>query len=298
MLQKRVAVVDAFSSDPLVGNPAGVVPDGEELTRAQCKAIARELHVSETVFVTGCDDEKRRVRYYSGSTEVDVCGHATVGLFKWLVSEGEVGAGEYELSTKVGDLSVVVDADEVVWMEYPDTSVSSIDIDTTTVSDAIGVEVSTIEKVELPIGLAVGGLSYVVVPIDLFSSLINAEVNLGKIEELTEAHGADGLYAFTFDTLGPESALHARMWAPSIGVQEDPVTGTASAAVAAYLERYNALDPDQTSLVFEQGHAIDRPGTVRVQTDDVIQVGGEGVVSLTGTMAVPPIDDDDELIEA
>lgn len=298
MLQKRVAVVDAFTCDPLVGNPAGVVPDGEDLTRAQCEAIARELNVSETVFVTGRDNMKRRVRYYSGSTEVGVCGNATVGLFEWLVSEGEVGEGEYELATNAGELSVVVDKDEMVWMECPATSVSSVDVDTTEVSDAIGVEVSSIEKVELPIGLAVGGLAYLVVPIDLFSSLINAEVDLEKIGELTEEFGADGLYAFTFDTLGPNSTLHARMWAPSIGVREDPVTGTGSGAVAAYLERHNALDPDQTDLVFEQGHAIDRPGTVHVQTDNVIQVGGEGVVSLTGTMGVPPLDDDDDLIEA
>lgn len=293
-----MAIVDAFASDPLVGNSAGVVPEAEDLTGAQCQAIARELGVSETVFVTGQDDGKRRVRYYSGSTEVDVCGHATVGLFTWLISEGEITAGEYELSTSTGEVSIVVDENKVVWMAYPDTRVSSDSVDAAAVSEAIGIEVSAIEKVELPLAVSVGGLAYLMVPVDLFSSLINAELDIDSVEELTEECGAVGIYAFTFDTLQPESTLHARMWAPSIGVREDPVTGTASAAVTAYLGRYNALDSEQTELVFEQGHAVGRPGTVHVRTDNGITVGGGGIVSLTGTMTVPPLDDDDDLIEA
>ncbi len=298
MLKKQVAIVDAFARDPLVGNQAGVVPEAGDLTAAQCQAIAQELQVNETVFITGQENEKRRVRYYSGSTEVDVCGHATVGLFEWLNSEGVINAGEYVLTTNTGELSVTVDGGGVVWMEYPDTSVTTVDIDTNRVSEVIGIDADSIEKVDLPIALSLGGLAYIVVPVDLFSSLINAEMDFEKITELTEKHDAVGIYAFTFDTLGPESTLHARMWAPSIGIHEDPVTGTASAAVAAYLERFTALDPDNTELLFEQGHSIDRPGTVHVQTTDGIVVGGEAVVSLTGTMAVPPLEDDDEVIEA
>jgi len=123
---------------------------------------------------------------------------------------------------------------------------------------------------------------------------------MAAIEAITEAHDVAGVYAFTFDALDAESTLHGRAFAPAIGVPEDPVTGTASGAVGAYLREVGAFDGDfPDELRFEQGHFLDRPGHVRVRVaGDVVRVGGEAVVSMDGELRVPADDDSGEIIEA
>ena len=103
---------------------------------------------------------------------------------------------------------------------------------------------------------------------------------------------------FTFDTLEGESTLHGRAWVPGAGIDEDPVTGTASGATGAYLEHFDAFDDDTPEeMVFEQGHFVDRPGTVRVRAADggAPTVGGTAVETLDGDLAVPEADEDDIL---
>jgi len=95
------------------------------------------------------------------------------------------------------------------------------------------------------------------------------------------------------------------MFAPGVGVPEDPVTGTASGAVGAYLTRYGALEGEgqdgadatesATELRLEQGHYLDRPGTVRVRVDGEVSVGGRGVTVLDGRLMVPAAEDEDIL---
>lgn len=298
MDRTRVAVVDAFAREPLTGNAAGIVPEAGSLAPEQCQAIAREVNASETVFVMNTSGETRRVRYYSPSAEVDICGHGTIALYAYLFSEGEITPGEYVTDTNAGELPIVVSDDGMIWIEYPTRSVSSNSVSTQEVSDAVGIEETALEKVDLPVTTATAGLEYLIVPVDLFASLINADPDFGQITNLAEKYGVVGIYAFTFDTLGPDSTLHGRMWAPSIGVSEDPVTGTASAAVISYLTHHNALDPDWSELVLEQGHSVNRPGFVHVRNNDGLSVGGTGIRSLSGTITIPSVDDEDDLIEA
>jgi len=146
--------------------------------------------------------------------------------------------------------------------------------------------------------LANAGLPFLIAPITYLSDVGNAEPDMAAIEDLTDAVDAAGVYLFSFDALEPESTLHGRMFAPGAGVPEDPVTGTASGAVCAYLDRFGAFDDDlPDELRLEQGHYVDRPGLVRVRLDDAVRVGGRGVTVLDGSIVVPE-DADDEILEA
>jgi len=82
MPTRRIALVDAFSTEPLAGNAAGVVPDADGLTDQQCQAVARELSVSETAFVFESEEADRRVRFFTPTQEVDLCGHATLARMR------------------------------------------------------------------------------------------------------------------------------------------------------------------------------------------------------------------------
>ncbi|NKE34477.1 PhzF family phenazine biosynthesis protein [Natronococcus sp. JC468] len=293
----RVLQVDAFTDEPLTGNPAGVVPDADGLSDDQMQAIARELALSETAFLRSSDEADRRIRYFTPSQEVDLCGHATIGSYAHLREEG-LERGTTTLETNVGVLEIEVEADGTVWMTQNEPTIREVDVGYDRVADALGVEAAALEGAsdDIPLAVASTGLPFLIVPITYLSDLGAAEPDANAIQELTAELEAAGIYLFTFDALERESTLHGRMFAPGLGVPEDPVTGTASGAVGAYLDRFGAFDDDlPEELRLEQGHYVDRPGTVSVRVSDRVRVGGRGVTALDGRIAVPDAEDDEIL---
>lgn len=300
METRRALLVDAFADEPLSGNPAGVVPDAAGLTEDQMRAVASELGASETAFVRpGDEGEGRGVRYFTPEEEVDLCGHATVATYAALFERGEVDAGTHTAQTAAGDLAVDVGEDGQVWMEQAAAEVESVDVDHADAADALGIDVAALRDVgaDLPLARASTGFPVLLVPVNYFEHLRDASPDQGAIADLCERADARGLYAFTFDALDRESTLHARAFAPLAGVPEDPVTGTGAGACGAYVRRHGALDGEFDEIVVEQGHLLDRPGTVRVETDGHdVRVGGRAVTAMDGQLTVPDEDDDDIVV--
>lgn len=321
-------MVDAFTDEPLAGNAAGVVPDATGLSETQMQAVARELAVSETAFLTPADDADRRVRYFTPTTEVDLCGHATVAAHAYLHETERLDSGTHTLATNVGTLSIEVREDGTVWMTQNPPTVYEVDADYEAIAAALGCETAALTGVgdALPVAYASTGLPFLVVPVDFLDALGGLDPDFPAVERLAEAHDAAGVYAFTFDTLSAESTLHGRCLVPGAGVPEDPVTGTASGACGAYLDHFGAFREDGSDrvpgecaglgesstatdvsttvgtpeeMVFEQGHYLDRPGRVRVRASgsEAPTVGGTAVTSFEGQIRVPD-EDDDEIIEA
>jgi PhzF family phenazine biosynthesis protein len=298
----RALLVDAFATEPLSGTAAGVVPDATGLDAARMQAVARELGAAETAFVLPADDADRRLRFFTPSGEVDRCDNATVAAHAHLHEAGVVGAGTHTVETAVGVLDVDVE-DDVVWLQQDTPDVREVDVDYERVGSALGVDPAALRDVgaDLPAAVASTGRPYLCVPVNFLEHLGGADPDLGLVEALADEYDAAGVYAFTFDALDADSTLHARCFAPGGGADEDPVTGTASGACAAYLRRAGAFDeagddaPDE--LRIEQGHFADRPGRVHVRFDGGVRVGGRAVTSLDGRLAVPAADDDG-IIEA
>ena len=299
METRRVLLVDAFADEPMAGNPAGVVPDADGLAEDQMQAIARELSVSETAFVLSSGMADRRIRYFTPTTEVDLCGHATIGTHTALHTDAELDPGTHSLETNVGVLDIEIEADGTVWMTQDDPSVREVDPGYDRVADALGVATEALADVgkELPLAVASTGFPFLLVPATYLSAVGDADPDDRAVADLCEEVGAEGLYLFTFDALDPESTLHGRAFVPLAGIPEDPVTGTASGAVAGYLRRYRAFEGLPEELRLEQGHFLDRPGLVRVRAREEIRVGGSAVVSLEGTVRVPDAEED-EILEA
>ncbi|WP_435179983.1 PhzF family phenazine biosynthesis protein [Halorussus sp. AFM4] len=293
---RRALLVDAFTDDPFAGNAAGVVPDADGLTDDQMQAIAAELAVSETAFLRGSDAADRRVRYFTPTTEVDLCGHATIASHARLHEDGVVDPGTHSLETNVGVLDIEVGDDGTVWMTQDDPEIREVDADYDRVADALGVDPAALRDVgaDLPLAVASTGLPFLVVPVNFLEHVGGMDPDHRKIEAISEDVEATGIYAFTFDAVDADSTLHGRMFAPAAGVPEDPVTGTASGATGAYLREYRAFDgefPDE--MVFEQGHFVDRPGHVRVRVGDEVRVGGRAATAFEGELRVPEAEDDD-----
>jgi len=301
MTATRALLVDAFTGEPCAGNAAGVVPDADDLTEGQMQAIAAELGASETAFVRESDTADRRLRYFTPETEVDLCGHATIAAHAHLFADGAIDAGEHTLETNVGDLDIEV-ADDTVWMTQNPPEIREVDVSYERVAAATGLDEEALRGAsdDLPLAVASTGLSFLVAPVTYLSDLGDASPDFDAVEALADDVGAAGVYAFSFDALDSESTLHGRAWVPGAGVDEDPVTGTASGAAGAYLEHYAAFGGDiAEEMIFEQGHFVDRPGRVRVRVQDGAgpRVGGTAVETLDGTLEVPPVDED-EILEA
>jgi len=308
METRRALLVDAFAAEPLAGNAAGVLLDAEGLTDDQLAAVAAELGASETAFRTDGDGTTDagetvddRLRYFSPTTEVDLCGHATVATYGALFAEGAIGGGERTLRTNVGDFTVAVDDDGTVWMRQRAPTVEVVDIDLDRLGAALGIDPAALRDVgaDVPVAVASTGLPFLVVPVNFLERLGEADPDDGAVERLSEEFDVAGVYAFTFDALDGDSTLHGRAFVPSLGISEDPVTGTASGAVGGYLRHVDAFDGDEPDeLRFEQGHFLDRPGYVRVRVEaDGVRVGGRTAVALDGKVRIPD-EEDDEIIEA
>ncbi|WP_435363124.1 PhzF family phenazine biosynthesis protein [Haloarchaeobius sp. DYHT-AS-18] len=293
----RALQVDAFTDEPLAGNPAGVLPDAAGLTDEQMQQVARELAVSETAFVLPSDEADYRLRYFTPTQEVDLCGHATVGAFGHLHEDGAIDAGEYTVETNVGVLDVAIDADGTVWLTQDTPHVREVEPTYERVAEALGVDVASLKDVgaDLPLAVASTGVRYLLVPVNFLEHLGNADPDLAAVEALTDEFDALGVYPFTFDAIGADATLHARMFAPGAGVPEDPVCGTGAGAVTAYLDHYGAFaDEFPEEVVVEQGHYVDRPGRVRARVDPVA-VGGRSVTVLDGSLVVPDAEEDEIL---
>ncbi|MFB6131901.1 MAG: PhzF family phenazine biosynthesis protein [Halanaeroarchaeum sp.] len=312
MSRIRGLLVDAFTGDAYAGNPAGVVPEADGLDASQMQAIAAELGASETGFVTESEVADRRLRYFTPTTEVDLCGHATIASLVHLSNEGAIPPGDATIETNVGVLDVAVEDDGTAWMTQSRPTVRTIDLDADGVGSALGIDPNAIERVrgELPLAVADTGFPFLVVPVGFLSDLGSASPDDAAVEALASSVEASGVYAFTFDTLEATSTVHGRAFVPGAGIPEDPVTGTASGAAAAYLRHVGAFEgggaapgssdvsvPDDVpdEIVFEQGDFVDRPGRVRVQLGETIRVGGTATTVLDGELVVPDPTEDDIL---
>ncbi len=294
----RALLVDAFTDEPTRGNGAGVVPDAEGLSVHQMQRIADEFAQSETAFLLPSGTADRRVRYFTPDQEVDLCGHATVASHAHLYEDGVIGAGTHSLETEVGVIEVAVEEDGRVWMTQDDPTIERADVGYDEVGAALGVDPATMRDVgaDLPLAVASTGLPFLVVPVNFLNAVGGADPEMDAVEALCEEVDATGVYVFSFDALSAAATLHGRMFAPGAGVPEDPVTGTASGAVGAYLRRFEAFDSLPEEMLFEQGHYLGRDGHVYVGAREEIRVGGHAVTTLDGELRVPP-DEDDEILE-
>ncbi len=283
-------IADSFTQTRYAGNPAGVVFPAAPLSEAQMLAVAGELHL-ESAFVTphAGPEADYLVAYYTGAQRIPLCGHDTIALATVLAQTGRLTApATAKLATDVGILTVEVEEDGTVTMSQALPQYGQI-VDARDAAGALGIPLSEIEATRLPVQVVSTGTPFVIVPVAHRATLsalmpdMTALVTYG--DTLTEAIA--GFYVWTAETEGEDALIHARCFCPAVGLPEDPVTGTASAAAGAYLASHGQLSPDENGVLSfrtEQGHAMGRPGSaaVRLETDGGrvtrVQISGRAVL--------------------
>jgi trans-2,3-dihydro-3-hydroxyanthranilate isomerase len=291
-------IVDAFTQTPYRGNPAGVVLTQQTLTNEQMQAIARELHL-ETAFATPLSDGTAdfQVAYFTGTARVPLCGHDTIALAVVLAQTGRIpSSGKVRFATDVGILSISTASDASVTMDQAPPIYGPL-CDPAGAAEALGLPVSEIAETYLPVQIISTGTPFLIVPVHHRSALDKLDLDMSTLNQYGKSLSAAdlGFYVWTSETLNVDAQIYARCFFPAIGLPEDPVTGTASGAVGAYLARHGQLLSEAEgvlTLKTEQGYAMGRPGNVSVRLEmrgsEVarVQVGGYAVVVGEGRLAV------------
>jgi PhzF family phenazine biosynthesis protein len=234
-----------------------------------------------------------QVRFFTPTTEVPICGHATIAAHYALATENNWDTRKTIQQTKAGNVPVNVikqdDGYKVIMTQGKIEISQPLDLPIQyQIIDALGLSVAQMNRF-CPIEIASTGHSKVMVGINSLDDLNKLEPDLDKLSKISQEIKCNGFYAFTVDP-NETPLIHGRMFAPAIGVNEDPVTGNANGPLGAYLVQ-NQVVPvkNRRSFGFQiaQGEKINRPGSmvVRVSIDNgrptKVKIIGDAVIAFS-----------------
>lgn len=285
--------VDAFTKEKLCGNPAGVVTNADGLSQDEMQRIARELNNSETAFILSSDSYEYdvHVRFFTPTNEVPICGHATIAAHYVRAIEKKLISTRVYQKTGAGILPVDVvreGSDYKIVMTQ-----GAVHISDNVVGEPLEMLLKAlhIDKDDLsarcPIQIASTGHSKVMIGIKDKQLLHGLHPDMELLVKVSQTMGCNGFYVFCMNEPNSETLIHGRMFAPAIGIQEDPVTGNANGPLGAYLVKNHLVCHDNASFGFRaiQGEAMKRAGIVdvRVKICDhepvEVQICGNAVIA-------------------
>lgn len=296
---------DVFTGVPFGGNPVAVFPNAQGLNDFELQQIAREMNLSETVFVFPPTDQAAvvRLRIFTPTQEIPFAGHPVLGTFYVLAQLGLIavtdGVTRVMQECNIGLFPVEIHAREgevirVVMTQPKPLFLGSVEEteDLFHIAKTLGLPKYQIVDTKAPVMVVSTGLPVVIVPVRALTAVRSIEPDAAAIVEMCERFGANGIMVYTMMTVEDQATVHTRMFAPAIGILEDPATGSASGAMGAYLVHNGLVEVGLlTEIIVEQGYEIGRPSRILVQVesdDDAIQtvkVGGQVVMVVEGTLS-------------
>ena len=275
MKKYQVYQVDSFTAELFKGNPAGVVANADGLTDEQMQSIARELNNSETAFILSPteNDHEVWVRFFTPYNEVPSCGHATIAAhyirsiennYESRIVIQKIGAGilPVEIIRENNDYKIIMTQGKIEF-ETPFNAETNKNI-----FNAFYLSNNDI-NINCPVQIVSTGHSKVLVGINSQKTLDSVKPNMNALSQISKEIKCNGYFVFTFDTGEDGILTKGRMFAPAIGINEDPVTGNANGPLGAYLVKHKLVKIVGESFYFtgKQGEAIKRPGIVEVEVE-------------------------------
>jgi len=278
----RYVIGDVFTDTPLAGNPVAVFTDARELEGDVMQRLAREMNLSESVFVLPREGEGHaRIRIFTPSAELPFAGHPTLGTAFVLAQPLQLV--EIRLETGMGVVPVALEREgpRIVfgrmaqpiptWEPFPEEQA---------LLAAVGVEAS-----ELPVEIYDNGVRHVYVALASDEAVAGLRPDFGALSDLS---GVLGTNCFA----GSGSRWKTRMFAPGGGVAEDPATGSAAGPLAVHLARHGRIGFGE-EVEISQGAEIGRPSTLYARADgsaeqiERVEVGGSAVIVARGEFKLP-----------
>jgi trans-2,3-dihydro-3-hydroxyanthranilate isomerase len=288
--------VDAFTTNPLSGNPCAILFDTDALDEATMLAIAREMNLSETAFVRSSDIADFGVRYFTPAEEIPLAGHPTIATTFALVDSGRLKLSarytSIQLELKHGPIPVEIysqgaEVQRIVMTQRKPQFLSTHD--PAIVLPIFGLRLEDVLP-GAPVQTVSTGTPQLMLPLRSLDALRSARLDVAAYEQYRNRADFFSPHLFCLEGVTPSGQTFARHFGTPPDLMEDPFTGSATGGMAAYLWRYNLIS--QPAFVAEQGHWMSRPGQGNVQVigprDDIqtVKVGGAAVTVLRGEIVI------------
>ncbi|MEL7648389.1 MAG: PhzF family isomerase [Sedimentibacter sp.] len=267
--------IDSFTKEKFTGNPAGVITNADGLSEIEMQKIARELNNSETAFIfsSNSNDYDVHLRYFTPTNEVPICGHATIAAHYARAVENNLkpsriyhktGAGilPIDIVNEADDFKIVMTQGKIEFGPYIEGS------NLEQLLYALGITHDDLLE-EHKIQIVSTGHSKVMIGIKNKYILNQLKPNSQELVQLSKEINCNGFYVYSINPQDEDILVDGRMFAPAIGINEDPVTGNANGPLGAYLVHHKLISHNDSSFAFKarQGEAMGRTGVIQVETD-------------------------------
>jgi len=295
-MRRQFATLDVFADRRFAGNPLAVVLDSDGLETQAMQAVAREFNHPETVFVFPPEHSahRARVRIFTPARELPFAGHPTVGTAVLLgLRDGAAAGRELVLEEQVGPVRCTLEAMDgrhggarFAVPQIP-AEVGPAP-DAATIAAALQLAPADIGFDQFQPSRWSAGNPCTFVPVAGLAAIARCGPDPNRFDA---AFGQGGMvYVFCRETREPGHGFHARMFAPGLGIREDPATGSAAAAFTGVLARDGRLSDGSHAITIEQGYEMGRPSLIRLamvtQAGKLASasIGGDAVVVTEGTL--------------
>ncbi len=298
------SIYDVFTRQKLAGNPLAVMFDTDHLDDATMQAIAREMNLSETVFVGNSENPAyaASLRIFTPASELPFAGHPTVGA-AIAIAEKNHGQGDADMVTvleeKVGPVrcAIRIRDGEASFAEFDLPRKSSrvhLPLDHGQIADALGLATSQIGFENHVSSIWTAGVPFLTIPIQNISAMEEVDFDAGlwvKSAPLVEGR-LTSAYLYCRGGVNHAAKFHARMFSPDMGIAEDPATGAAVAALSGAIHHFDGLADGHYPILIEQGAEMGRPSHIQLIMDvkeneiSRARIGGHAVRVATGTLEI------------
>jgi trans-2,3-dihydro-3-hydroxyanthranilate isomerase len=296
----RYHTTDVFTNAAFGGNQLAVLPDARGLTEQQMIEIAREFNFSETVFVFPPEQttNTRRIRIFTPGAELPFAGHPTVGTAFVLAATGEINLDGDDtriiFEEGVGPIPVLIKSrgGKPFFTQLTAAKIPAMLGDTydpRTIADILSIDVDDIVTGSLAIEAWSAGVPFLFVPVRSRDVLARSRVRMEAWERTLKSSVAPEIFVFTDEG---EHVIRARMFAPTLGISEDPATGGAVAALGGYLAKRSDVRDGTLGYSVHQGVEMGRPSLLELEVDvtagavKAVRVGGASVLVSSGNLLV------------
>jgi trans-2,3-dihydro-3-hydroxyanthranilate isomerase len=295
-MRRKFFTLDVFTDKRFAGNPLAVVLEPEGLDTAAMQTIAREFNLSETVFVFPPADKANRasLRIFTPGRELPFAGHPTVGTAVLLGRVDGGGERAFVMEEKVGPVPCHVTATGAdsghARFELPRLpEIAGQPSDNAIIAAALSLSAGDIGADGWGVQRWSAGNPFTVVPVASLDVVARARPDMAHFEK---AFGGGFAAPFVVSRRAAEAGhdFHARMFAPGVGVAEDPATGSAAAAFAGYLAAHAGYRDGEHTVRIEQGYEMGRPSvmelTLKIAGGKLAgaSIGGGAVVVMEGSI--------------
>jgi trans-2,3-dihydro-3-hydroxyanthranilate isomerase len=285
-------IVDVFAEEKYAGNQLAVFSNAGGLSTETMQRIAKETNYSETTFILSSEPRQGGydVRIFTPERELPFAGHPTLGtafILQQAVIQQPVP--QIILNLKAGQVPVTLlyqnDAPDILWMQQNPPVFGSV-LDAAAIATVLTLEISDIDP-GFPIQAVSTGVPFLIVPLKTLEALQRIRLNRDRLTELVATLEAKHVFVFCPETRHPANQFSVRMFAPLLGILEDPATGSANGCFAGYLVQHQYLGTAAVTVRVEQGYEIGRPSLLLLKAEKTdpaiaVQVGGKVVMVATG----------------